>query len=233
MSDDLYQILEVEPQASAQEIRKAYYRLAKLYHPDLQDEDDASATERFLLIQKAYKILSSPEERRAYDRQRQQPTATAKLREAVESFEQKWGTKTSTLEEEKHARLAYMKAESLLESGDVTKAIQLMEAVVRTVPDQPEYQSLYGYALAMNGERLHRARDACRRALEVEPQNADYHAHLGYVYLRAGLKQTAESCFAEALRINPVHPIARVHKADEARATGGLFSGLKRIFSGA
>lgn len=232
MFDDLYQILEIEPEASPEEIRKAYYRLAKIYHPDLQNDDDAEATERFLSIQKAYKVLSEPEDRRSYDRLRRGSDPSAKATDAVHSFAHKWGTKNSSLEEEKNARLAYMKAESLLEAGDVTKAIQLMEAVVRTVPEEPDYQSLYGYALAMNGERLHRARDACRRALEAEPQNADFHAHLGYVYLRAGLKQTAESCFAAALCINPVHPIARVHKNVEQKASGGLFSGLKRILSG-
>ena len=225
---DLYQLLEIERSATPEEIRKAYYRLAKIYHPDLQEGGSSSSTERFLSIQKAYRVLSEPKDREAYDKQLKGDPAI--LRDTEESFEKKWGKRKTTVQEERNAHLAYVKSEDLIRHGDVDKAIQLMDAVVRTIEDQPEYFSLYGYALALNGERLHQARDACKRAVEMEPYNADFHAHLGYVYLRAGLRQTAEKCFAKALEMNPGQPVALEHAGLAENESGGFWTGLKKIF---
>ncbi len=62
---DYYAILGVEPTASAEDIRKAYRRLARRYHPDVSKEDDAE--ERFKEVSEAYQTLSDPEKREAYD----------------------------------------------------------------------------------------------------------------------------------------------------------------------
>lgn len=64
---DPYKILGVAPNASAEDIRKAYRKLAKRYHPDL-NPGDASAEERFKAISAAYELLSDPEKRARYDR---------------------------------------------------------------------------------------------------------------------------------------------------------------------
>lgn len=53
--------------ASAAEIKKAYRRLARQYHPDV-NKDDPQAEERFKEINEAYSVLSDPEKRAAYDR---------------------------------------------------------------------------------------------------------------------------------------------------------------------
>jgi curved DNA-binding protein CbpA len=231
--EDLYALLDLDENATQEQIRKAYYRLAKIYHPDLQVEANQEATERFLQIQKAYGVLSVPARRSEYDiahsgsKAGGAKTAPEPAEPSVES------ARKVSLEEERNARLAFMKAEELIEAGFVDKAIQLMDAVVRTIPDQAEYQSLYGYALALNGERLHRARDACRRALEADPHNPDFHAHLGYVYLRAGLKQTAQTCFQAALDMNPMHRVALQHFAAATKTGGGLFARLRALFGGA
>ena len=71
---DYYQTLEVEEGASASEIKKAYRRLARTYHPD-RNPDDAAAEERFKAIQEAYDILSDDEKRKAYDQARRNPFA--------------------------------------------------------------------------------------------------------------------------------------------------------------
>lgn len=65
-SGDLYKVLEVSKGASREEIRRAYRRLARKYHPDANPNDKA-AEERFKEIQHAYEVLSSPEKRREYD----------------------------------------------------------------------------------------------------------------------------------------------------------------------
>src|ERR671917_1373029 len=63
---DLYKALEVSKEASQDEIRRSYRRLARKYHPDA-NPGDKQAEERFKEIQQAYEVLSKPEKRREYD----------------------------------------------------------------------------------------------------------------------------------------------------------------------
>ncbi|MDK2794030.1 MAG: molecular chaperone DnaJ [Caldanaerobacter sp.] len=63
---DLYEILGVDRNASQEEIKKAYRRLAKKYHPDL-NPGDKEAEQKFKEINEAYEILSDPQKRAQYD----------------------------------------------------------------------------------------------------------------------------------------------------------------------
>jgi molecular chaperone DnaJ len=63
----LYDTLGVKKGASADEIKKAYRKLAAKYHPD-RNPGDASSEERFKDVQSAYDVLADPEKRKQYDR---------------------------------------------------------------------------------------------------------------------------------------------------------------------
>ncbi len=66
---DYYDILGVSEDASQEEIKKAYRKLAKKYHPD-RNPDAPDAEERFKEISEAHRVLSDPEQRKQYDRMR-------------------------------------------------------------------------------------------------------------------------------------------------------------------
>lgn len=67
MSDDPYKLLGVSKTASADEIRKAYRKLAKELHPDL-NPGDKSMEDRFKKVSAAHSLLSDPEQRARFDR---------------------------------------------------------------------------------------------------------------------------------------------------------------------
>ena len=63
---DYYKVLGVERTATQQDIRKAYRKMAKRYHPDI-NKDDPTAKERFQEINEANEVLGDPEKRKKYD----------------------------------------------------------------------------------------------------------------------------------------------------------------------
>ncbi len=67
MAEDLYQTLGVGREATKDDIQKAYRKLARKYHPDL-NQNDPKAQDKFKRVQEAYDVLSDDEKRAAYNR---------------------------------------------------------------------------------------------------------------------------------------------------------------------
>lgn len=65
MAKSLYETLEINEKATADEIKKAYRKLARKYHPDVNK--DPQAEEKFKEINAAYEVLSNPEKKQQYD----------------------------------------------------------------------------------------------------------------------------------------------------------------------
>ena len=111
----------------------------------------------------------------------------------------------------------------------MNKAVVLLKSAIKYDPSNAAYHSWYGFSLGALNTRLHEARDACKKALEMEFYNADYHANLGYVYHQAGLTSTADESFNEALKWDPEHSLARKYLNNGSRKQNGGF--VKGLFS--
>ena len=75
---DYYAILEISPTATQSEIKRSYRRLARKYHPDLNQQ---ARDKHFKLLNEAYKTLGDPSQRATYDQQR---VLEAKRRKAAQ-----------------------------------------------------------------------------------------------------------------------------------------------------
>ncbi len=221
---DYYEVLGVWPTADADAIKKAYFRLAKIHHPDIAAKKGTpNDGVDFKLINEAFSVLSDPVRRREFDQQLK----------ARSGGGQAGGDPEKREADRRSAQLAFEQARTAMRANRYDKAVVLLRSAIRYDDTNPAYHSWYGYALAMLKTHLHEARDACKRALEMEFYNADYHANLGFVYYQAGLTSTADECFAEALKWDPEHPVAsRYYGGGPAKAEsgGGLLGRLARLF---
>lgn len=217
---DLYQVLRIWPTATDEAIKKAYFNLAKLFHPDVADKADGPANGEtngdvdFKLINEAYAILSDPVKRREYD-------------ESLKKYGARDRRSTAKEADRRSAQLAFEQARTAMKHNRYDKAVVLLKSAIKYDGSNAAYHSWYGFALGALNTRLHEARDACKKALEMEFYNADYHANLGYVYHQAGLKSTAEENFREALKWDPDHVLALKYlSGNKKRHNGGFVKGL-------
>ncbi|MBQ9811845.1 MAG: J domain-containing protein [Thermoguttaceae bacterium] len=67
MAEDFYKVLGVSKTASQDEIQKAYLKLARKYHPDMNPDDPEAAKKKFQEVQSAFDVLKDPEKRKQYD----------------------------------------------------------------------------------------------------------------------------------------------------------------------
>jgi hypothetical protein len=81
-SPDYYEVLQVDPNASQEDIRAAFKRLAFVYHPDHSNYPDA--TQRMQQLNEAYGVLGDVEKRTSYDQDRQIQTIVIKVEESPE-----------------------------------------------------------------------------------------------------------------------------------------------------
>jgi tetratricopeptide (TPR) repeat protein len=93
--------------------------------------------------------------------------------------------------------------------NDAEGAISLMYELVELVPDNSKYEVMLAQALAKHPVMCKRAERHFRRALSLDPQNADYHYRMGLYYKSFNMKSRALAEFKTALRIAPTHSKAR------------------------
>jgi curved DNA-binding protein CbpA len=224
LNSDYYSTLEIWPTASVDEIKRNYFRLAKLYHPDAAG-DTPENRERFKNINEAYGVLSDPQKRAAYD-------------DSLRSNKSSKDGGTINESDRRSANLSFQQGKEAMRGGRFDKAALLFKAASKYDPTNPAYFSWYGFCLGILNTRLHEARDACRKAIQMEYYNADYHANLGFVYFKAGLKQVAVKHFKEALKWDPENPIANKYlslSGEDVKKDVGpldkLFGGVKSLLS--
>jgi curved DNA-binding protein CbpA len=195
---DHYQVLNLHREATRDEIKRAYFGLAKEYHPDrhLQEgmENMHECLETlFRRITEAYDTLLIEKTRKEYD-----------LSLAMGSvLQKKKQTSEAQLTPEQQATQLYERAKAAFKQGDMGQVVYCMEWVLRLGAEKASYHALLGQALSVTPGRLRAAEEAFKKAIQLDPTNADYYIHLGLVYKKGGMKNRAQAQFQEALKWNP------------------------------
>ncbi len=190
--DDLdhYAVLGVPHDARAGAIKKAYFKAAKVYHPDslarLGLEDvRGEASDVFARIAEAFEVLSDPERRKDYD---------AELRGEIT---EKDATRLA------QAETSYRKGEVLLRMGDFAGALEYLLPAADLWPDEPVYRSALGWALFKQpASDAEAARTQLTQAVRLAPEDATAHLRLGMVLRALGRDAEADEVVAAAKRLN-------------------------------
>jgi hypothetical protein len=192
-----YGVLGVKDYAPLPDIKKAYYVVAKKFHPDMHFhlEDDSlkdKLSDIFSYLYEAYATLSNPQKRKEYDR-------SLTLRPA-----------RLTSNQDK-AKGKYEDGKAALRRGNYPDAELLFGQAIYFDNTIADYHYFYGLSL-MRLKKFRDAEKAIVNALKHEPMNAQYLAELGFIYLELGFAKTAHGFFERSLKVSP----------DNARALEGL-----------
>jgi len=184
----LYDTLGIERDASDQDVRKAFRRLALKYHPDrFAGDQRADAEERFQGITEAFNVLSHPESREKYD------TEISK------------GTADKTMDAKEISRRLAAKGSQLMREGKMAEAVENLKAAIDHDDDNSRAHYFYGQVI---GRIAGKERDALRhieKAVSLESGNATMKAEAAVLSLAAGMKTRALRHAQEALMLDPTN----------------------------
>jgi hypothetical protein len=202
----LYEILSVPTDAGEDQIKDAYHKLAKRYHPDrFQSEEHNAALRKiaeqlFTYITGAYTTLSDPALRSNYDETRitkdSRVEAALQARAAVEA------------DKEKMAEALFGMGRIALQNRDYEKAVEHLKECVWLLPDVPRFHHFLAAAQAEIPRYRKEAEQHFLRVLELDRTAVASHIALGKLYLKVNLPRRAEAQFREAMRWEPGNPEA-------------------------
>ncbi|MBI5696403.1 MAG: DnaJ domain-containing protein [Nitrospirae bacterium] len=203
-SQNYYELLKVDTEASSAELEDAYNRLARVYHPDHQFKEGMEGLkgeleELFNKITEAHSILSDDSRRWEYD---------LTLATAVGDTGKKAG-KPRKAKDLPKAREAFDKGIESFKAKDFESATVHFKEAARLDPTNAAHFSYLALALLQRPKREAEAEEAMLEAIAIEPNNAEHQANLGLLYQRTGISDKAKEAFSEALRLDPKNAKAK------------------------
>ncbi len=188
-----YEILGVGRGSNEEEIKKAYFNLARRFHPDRFGREISPSwrdkiNEVFDRLTKAYKTLIDSNLRRKYD-----------LSLAGATEEKSAATKAET---------KFRQGKTLFNQGRFEEAVILLEEALRLMPNRADYRLLLALAEARIPALRKKAELDFLKVQELEPWNAEAYVGLGLLYKDEGLLVKASKQWRKALEIDPDHKIA-------------------------
>jgi curved DNA-binding protein CbpA len=194
---DFFQILGVEPNASKEEIKRAYFSLAKEYHPDkhfgsYSAEVRNLAAEIFDLVSTAHDTLTDDEERERYV-----SDLAAGVRKDV----------SDEVSKILAAEGKFQKGEELFRKKQFRDAHASFKEAVELYGEEGEFHAYLGWSLFQTDPQANdvaeRAIENIERGIRLNPKLDKSYLFLGYIYKAVGRPDRAEKQFEKAIQCNP------------------------------
>jgi tetratricopeptide (TPR) repeat protein len=190
---DHYALLRVSSACTRDEVLRAYYVVARDYHPDryrtgpLQDLRERMET-YFARVTEAYNTLYDPDRRKSYDVERSEEQATEITQDTAELAKQN-----------------FKRARSLIAKGRFADAVPWLENAVQQDAPNASYRVELGKLMARNPRMRQEAEEHLIQANRLDPSLVDGYLALGDLYLKQADPQNATRMFHEVLRWEPGH----------------------------
>jgi curved DNA-binding protein CbpA len=226
---DYYTLLGVTTKADLPQIKAAYYRLARKFHPDrFYGLDDIALKEKidiiFSTINVAYETLKNSRMRHAYD------TSSMDDRRISPATIMQDAKKPSSENVAKVAEDYYQRAQKAYAGRNFYEAVQFLRSASQIAPDVPKYWRQLGIALSKNEQWRKEAEDSFQRAVELEPQNSENYLYLAFLYRNSNLKLRAKRCFMKVVELDPKSDVARDQIEQIEAEESGSKKGLRDLF---
>jgi curved DNA-binding protein CbpA len=226
---DHYAVLEVSRAAGTDEIKDAYHRFARQYHPDLFHQRDAALRSQissaFARVAQAYEVLSDSTTRANYDKAPDgRPAAPAKAPEAKKTSPAPAPSRAANPvtnpvtnpaanpaanKEQGRAELSFKRGLEAMKTNEFDRAIPLLAEAATLEPRQARYRAHYGHALMNRPNNRRLAETELQAAVALEPKNPAFRVMLAELYQRVGLRKRAEGEVSRALACDPNNQAAR------------------------
>ncbi len=219
-----YEVLGVAKESEPTEIKRAYYELARRYHPDrfrTQVELHARIESAFARITQAYDTLGDVGPRATYDSKLEarargrvpagstpQPTSQVPPTTSAPKVDGEKVDET-TISNQHRAEDNFKEGLAAMKQGQTNIAIGLLSAAARLAPSVARYRAQYGHALAAHENTRRLAEVELQAALKLEPDNAKYRVMLAQLYLDLGFSHRARGEADRAIALDPNNSSAR------------------------
>jgi tetratricopeptide (TPR) repeat protein len=199
-ADTYYDVLGVDSKADIGELKKAYFALARMFHPDRFHAEGGITFQRiqkaFTELAQAHETLKNVETREIYDyRMRKELLEREKIRLAGASGQ-------SGLQKEQAAE-NFDHGFSILMDDDAESAIPFFARAVHLDPKNGRYHAYYGKALSFDPEERFKAEAELQTAIKLDPQNPTYRILLAEFFMDFNLLKRAEGELNRLLVIFP------------------------------
>jgi curved DNA-binding protein CbpA len=211
-----YEVLAVSDDASATDIKTAYYDIARRYHPDrFRRNHDPSLHTRvealFARITQAYETLADTGRRAAYDsklaaRKNISHPPPSKAEVPVPTITPVQLVSTPLPDQ---VEVQFQEGMAALQQGQMNQAAALFASVAKVAPNDARFRAFHGRALAANEKTRRSAESELRTALKLDPDNPDYRTMLAELYRDLGFAKRARAEAERALATAPNHQGAR------------------------
>jgi curved DNA-binding protein CbpA len=164
-----YELLGIGPDASREDIDRAYFERSRLFHPDLRHREDLATFEKeltavFERLKVAHDVLSDPKKRPEYDAS----VVEAPVPMAVAE------TSSDPKARKQLAAESFTRAKKLIEEKDFHPAVEMLREAIRFVPDNPEYRFALAQVELKNAKWIDRGLDNLMEAARLAPRRQDY-----------------------------------------------------------
>lgn len=199
-----FDVLEIPPDASPEDIKAAYHRLAKQWHPDrYTGEAKVGAEARFRELAEAFSILKDPGKRLAVMQQLPKTPVAAPTPPGKEKDTEAAHAPERTAED--WAGLA----KEAFDGGRVDQAQALIQYAIRMDDRKPQYHALLATILEQSGGDLRAVVKALEAAVRLAPRDVDSHLRLATHFQTLGMVARAQRHLQTAREIAPNHPKLR------------------------